>query len=150
MASLKANLKVGANIIVNTNVNHQYCANNIPCLTQPIIWQQTEIVIDERQIWKTKHFSQTKKLLHKLGSQVVRIASNRNIPDAPVGSRTFSRKAAMYLMYLILILIPQKQLFKQGKLNNKGCYINIQNKFNYELHNRDQPIQAITTILDKP
>ena len=68
MASLKANLKVGADIIVNTNVNHQYCANNIPCLTQPIIWQQTEIVIDERQIWKTKHFSQTKKLLHKLGS----------------------------------------------------------------------------------
>ncbi|MGB3514349.1 MAG: glycosyltransferase family 2 protein [Microcoleaceae cyanobacterium] len=97
MAGLEASLKAGADIIVNTDADNQYCADDIPYLIQPILWHQAEIVIGERPIWETKHFSPIKKLLQKLGSWVVRIASNTNIPDAPSGFRAFSREAAMQL-----------------------------------------------------
>ncbi|NEO54591.1 MAG: glycosyltransferase family 2 protein [Okeania sp. SIO3B5] len=97
MAGLEASLKAGADIIVNTDADNQYCADDIPYLIQPIIWSQAEIVVGERPIWQTKHFSRSKKLLQKLGSWVVRIASNTNIPDAPSGFRAFSREAAMQL-----------------------------------------------------
>ncbi len=97
MAGLEASLKAGADIIVNTDADNQYCADDIAYLIQPIILNQAEIVVGERPIWKTKHFSYSKKLLQKLGSWVVRIASNTNIPDAPSGFRALSREAAMQL-----------------------------------------------------
>lgn len=97
MAGLEASLKAGADIIINTDADNQYCADDIPYLIQPIMLHQAEIVVGERPIWKTKDFSQAKKLLQKLGSWVVRIASNTNIPDAPSGFRALSREAAMQL-----------------------------------------------------
>ncbi|MDT9342164.1 glycosyltransferase family 2 protein [Trichodesmium erythraeum 21-75] len=97
MAGLEASLKAGADIIINTDADNQYCADDIPYLIQPIILRQAEIVVGQRPIWETKHFSYTKKLLQQLGSWVVRIASNTNIPDAPSGFRAFSREAAMQL-----------------------------------------------------
>ncbi|MDJ0737331.1 MAG: glycosyltransferase family 2 protein [Nostocaceae cyanobacterium] len=97
MAGLEACLKVGADIIVNTDADNQYCADDIPKLIQPILLKQADIVVGARPIWNTKHFSLTKKLLQKLGSLVVRIASNTRIPDAPSGFRAFSRNAAMQL-----------------------------------------------------
>ncbi|MDJ0799686.1 MAG: glycosyltransferase family 2 protein [Calothrix sp. MO_167.B12] len=97
MAGLETSLKVGADIIVNTDADNQYCADDIPKLIQPIILQQADIVVGARPIWKTTHFSLTKKLLQKLGSWVVRIASNTRIPDAPSGFRAFSQEAALRL-----------------------------------------------------
>ncbi|MGD1712616.1 glycosyltransferase family 2 protein [Dapis sp. BLCC M172] len=97
MAGLEASLKAGADIIVNTDADNQYCADDIPYLIQPIILHQPEIVVEERPIWKTKHFSYSKKLLQKLGSWAVRIASNTNVPDAPSGFRAFSLEAAIQL-----------------------------------------------------
>lgn len=97
MAGLEASLKAGADIIVNTDADNQYCAEDIPYLIQPILLHQAEIVVGARPISQIKHFSPTKKMLQKLGSWVVRIASNTNIPDAPSGFRAFSREAAMQL-----------------------------------------------------
>lgn len=97
MAGLEASLKAGADIIVNTDADNQYCADDIPKLIQPILLGKAEIVVGARPIWKTKHFSSTKKLLQKLGSLVVRLASKTNIPDAPSGFRAFSREAALQL-----------------------------------------------------
>lgn len=97
MAGLEASLKAGADIIVNTDADNQYCADDIGKLIQPILLNQAEIVIGARPIWKTKHFSLTKKLLQRLGSYVVRVASNTNVPDAPSGFRAFSREAALRL-----------------------------------------------------
>lgn len=95
MAGLEASLKAGADIIVNTDADNQYCADDIPKLIQPIIDRQAEIVVGSRPIRDIKHFSGTKKILQKLGSAVVRIASRTNVPDAPSGFRAFSRNAAM-------------------------------------------------------
>lgn len=95
MAGLDACLRNGADIIVNTDADNQYCADDIPKLIQPILDHEADIVIGERPIDDTEHFSWIKKKLQHFGSWVVRKASNTNIPDAPSGFRAFSRDAAM-------------------------------------------------------
>ena len=97
MAGIEACLKAGADIIVNTDADNQYCAADIPKLIAPILEGRAEIVIGARQIQEIEHFSPLKKFLQKLGSLVVRLASKTNIPDAPSGFRAISREAALRL-----------------------------------------------------
>lgn len=97
MAGLEASLKAGADIIVNTDADNQYCAEDIHLLVEPILRGDAEMVIGERPISQIQHFSPAKKFLQKLGSWVVRLASNTKIPDAPSGFRAISRSAAMQL-----------------------------------------------------
>lgn len=95
MAGIDACLRNGADIIVNTDADNQYCAADIPKLIEPILNHKADIVIGERPIDETEHFSWLKKKLQHFGSFVVRKASNTDIPDAPSGFRAFSREAAM-------------------------------------------------------
>jgi len=97
MAGLDACLKLGADVIVNTDADNQYNAHDIPLLVQPILDKRADLVIGERPISKIKHFPFIKKLLQRLGSWVVRVASRTDIPDAPSGFRAISRDAAMRL-----------------------------------------------------
>lgn len=97
MAGLDACLRNGADIIVNTDADNQYCADDIEKLVRPIIEGKTDIVIGERPIDQTEHFSPLKKKLQHLGSWVVRVASKSDIPDAPSGFRAYSRDAAMQM-----------------------------------------------------
>lgn len=97
MAGLEASLKAGADIIVNTDADNQYCAEDIPTLIAPILAGEAEIVVGARPIQKIQHFSPAKKFLQRLGSWVVRIASNTQIPDAPSGFRAISRNAALQM-----------------------------------------------------
>ena len=96
-AGLEAALKAGADIIVNLDADNQYRSDDIPRLIEPILAGKAEMVIGARPIEKIKHFSPHKKLLQRLGSWVVRLASKTDIPDAPSGFRAFSRDAAMRL-----------------------------------------------------
>jgi glycosyltransferase involved in cell wall biosynthesis len=97
MAGLEACLKAGADIIVNTDADNQYCAADIPRLIDPILAGQAEIVIGARPIRHIQHFSLVKKLLQGFGSWVVRLASNTDVADAPSGFRAISREAALRL-----------------------------------------------------
>ncbi|MGF1478751.1 MAG: glycosyltransferase family 2 protein [Cyanophyceae cyanobacterium] len=97
MAGIEAALKAGADIIVNTDADNQYSAEDIPKLIEPILRGEAEMVIGSRPIQQIEHFSPAKKFLQKLGSWVVRVASNTNIPDAPSGFRAISRDAAIQL-----------------------------------------------------
>lgn len=97
MAGLDACLRNGADIIVNTDADNQYCGDDIEKLVRPILDGTTDIVIGERPIDQTEHFSPLKKKLQHFGSWVVRKASNSDIPDAPSGFRAYSREAAMHL-----------------------------------------------------
>lgn len=97
MAGLEASLKTGADIIVNTDADNQYCADCIPDLIRPILEGKAEIVVGARPIDEIKHFSPIKKFLQKLGSWTVGLASNTDIPDAPSGFRAISREAARKL-----------------------------------------------------
>ncbi|MFW5799386.1 MAG: glycosyltransferase family 2 protein [Spirochaetota bacterium] len=97
MAGLDECIKKGADIIVNTDADNQYNANDIPKLIKPILDGKADMVVGERPISKTKHFSPIKKFLQKMGSRVVRMVSKTNIPDAPSGFRAMSKDAAMRL-----------------------------------------------------
>ena len=97
MAGLDACLRNGADIVVNTDADNQYCGADIEKLVRPILEGKTDIVIGERPIDQTEHFSPLKKKLQHFGSWVVRKASNSDIPDAPSGFRAYSREAAMRL-----------------------------------------------------
>ncbi len=95
MAGLDACLRNGADIIVNTDADNQYCGDDIETLVRPILEGKSDIVIGSRPIDQTEHFSPLKKKLQHLGSWVVRKASRSDIPDAPSGFRAFSREAAL-------------------------------------------------------
>ena len=97
MTGIQACLERGADIIVNTDADNQYCADDIPKLVQPILDGEAEYVVGERPISQTSHFSPIKKALQKLGSWVVRVVSKTSVPDAPSGFRAISRDAALKL-----------------------------------------------------
>ena len=97
MAGIDACLRNGADIIVNTDADNQYCGADIEKLVRPILDGKADVVIGERPIDATEHFSPLKKKLQHFGSYVVRVASKTDIPDAPSGFRAFSRDAAMHL-----------------------------------------------------
>ncbi|MEM6835230.1 MAG: glycosyltransferase family 2 protein [Cyanobacteria bacterium P01_C01_bin.120] len=97
MAGLEAGVQAGADIIVNTDADNQYCAKDIPRLIEPILSGHAEIVIGSRPIRQIRHFSPIKKCLQLLGSWAVRIASNTKVADAPSGFRAISRDAAIQL-----------------------------------------------------
>lgn len=97
MAGIEKSLEVGADIIVNTDADNQYRADDIPLLIEPILNQKADFVVGQRPISETEHFSRVKKILQKLGSWVVRVASKTDIPDAPSGFRAMNREAAKRL-----------------------------------------------------
>ena len=97
MTGLDACLRLGADVIVNTDADNQYCAADIPLLTAPIVGGQADMVIGARPIDETEHFSWIKKKLQRLGSWAVRKASRTEIADAPSGFRAISRETAFRL-----------------------------------------------------
>ena len=93
-AGIEAALRAGADVIVNTDADNQYRAEDIPKLTAPILAGEADLVIGARPIIDTPHFSPTKKALQLVGSMVVRMASRTEVVDAPSGFRALSRAAA--------------------------------------------------------
>jgi glycosyltransferase involved in cell wall biosynthesis len=100
MAGLDACLRLGADVIVNTDADNQYCADDIPALLAPILQGRADIVIGARPIAEIPHFSPVKKMLQRLGSWAVRVASDTEVPDAPSGFRAMTRRAALRLNVL--------------------------------------------------
>jgi glycosyltransferase involved in cell wall biosynthesis len=97
IAGLEAGLRAYADVIVNTDADNQYCAEDIPKLVEPILRGEADIVIGTRPIGEIRHFSPAKRVFQRVGSWVVRIASSTDVPDAPSGFRAMSRAAAMQL-----------------------------------------------------
>jgi len=117
MTGLDACLRLGADVIVNTDADNQYHAGDIPALTQPILHHCAELVIGARPISTIEHFSPIKKMLQKLGSWVVRVASNTDIPDAPSGFRAMSRAAAQRMMVFNDYTYTLETIIQAGQKN---------------------------------
>ena len=96
-SGLQEALRMGADIIVNTDADNQYSASDIESLVQPVLKGDADIVVGARDILNIKEFSPLKKLLQKLGSAVLRLLSSTKVEDAPSGFRAFSREAALRL-----------------------------------------------------
>ena len=97
VAGINKALEIGADIVVNTDADNQYCAADIEKLVKPILAGEADIVIGSRPVSEIEHFSPLKKLLQKLGSGVMRLISSTKVEDAPSGFRAFSKEAAIKL-----------------------------------------------------
>src|SRR3954465_13022093 len=94
-AGLDACLKLGADVIVNTDADNQYDAGAIPLLVAPILAGTADMVVGDREVDSIEHFSPLKKSLQRLGSWVVRRASDTTVPDTTSGFRAYNREAAL-------------------------------------------------------
>jgi glycosyltransferase involved in cell wall biosynthesis len=117
LAGLETSLQAGADIIVNTDADNQYCAEDIPKLIDPILSGKAEIVVGTRSISEIEHFSPTKKILQKVGSWVVRLASKTDLPDAPSGFRAMSRNAAKRLNVFNEYTYTLETIIQSGQKN---------------------------------
>lgn len=117
MAGLDACVSAGADIIVNTDADNQYCAGDIPALIEPILNGGYEIVIGSRPIPDIADFSPLKKSLQRIGSWLLRRVSNTDIPDAPSGFRAFSREAAMRLNVFSEYTYTLETIIQAGQKN---------------------------------
>ncbi len=131
MAGIDACLKNGADIIVNTDADNQYCGDDIKTIVRPILNGEADIVIGARPIDQTAHFSWLKKKLQHFGSWVVRKASNTNIPDAPSGFRAYSREAALQLNVVNEYTYTLEQIVQAGR--NKIPIMSVPIRTNEEL-----------------
>lgn len=131
MAGLDACLRNGADIIVNTDADNQYCGADIETIVRPILEGKADIVIGERPIDSTAHFSPLKKKLQHLGSWVVRRASKTDIPDAPSGFRAMSREAAMQLNVINEYTYTLETIVQAGR--NKMAITSVPIRTNEEL-----------------
>lgn len=117
MNGIQACLAHGADVIVNTDADNQYNADDIPSLTAPIVSGHADIVVGARPIEAIEHFSPIKKLLQKLGSWVVRVASKTDIPDAPSGFRAMSRYAARRMVVFSDYTYTLETIIQAGQKN---------------------------------
>lgn len=125
MSGLDACLRFDADVIVNTDADNQYNAADIPTLVQAILEHRAEIVIGARPIDAIQHFSPGKKLLQKLGSWVVQVASKSDIPDAPSGFRAMSRSAAQRLMVFNNFTYTLETIIQAGQKNMAITFVPV-------------------------
>ncbi len=97
LAGINAALRLGADIIVNTDADNQYAGADIPKLVAPIMRGSADVVIGDREVSKSPHMSAVKRLLQRLGSRTVGLASGIRVSDVTSGFRAFSRDAAMQI-----------------------------------------------------
>lgn len=115
-AGIDAALKLGADVIVNTDADNQYRSQDIPKLVEPILAGRADMVVGDRQIRSIEHFSPIKKLLQRLGSWVVRRASGTSVPDTTSGFRAYNREAALGLQVVSDYTYTLESLIQAGKV----------------------------------
>ena len=115
-AGLDASLKLGADVIVNTDADNQYSALDIPALVEPIIAGRADMVIGDRETDTIEHFSPLKKRLQRFGSGVVRAASGTDVPDTTSGFRAYNREAALQMAVVSKYTYTLETIIQAGKL----------------------------------
>ena len=115
-AGLDACLKLGADVIVNTDADNQYHGGDIPKLVAPILAGEADMVIGDRETDKIEHFSPLKKRLQRLGSVVVRRASGTRVPDTTSGFRAYNREAALQVQVVSKFTYTLETIIQAGKM----------------------------------
>jgi len=117
MVGILTCLKLGADIIVNTDADNQYDAEDIPELIRPILEGKADMVIGSRPISRIHHFSLPKKIMQKVGSWLVRKASRTTVLDAPSGFRAISRNSALKLNVFNNFTYTHETIIQAGQKN---------------------------------
>jgi glycosyltransferase involved in cell wall biosynthesis len=114
-AGLDACLKLGADLVVNTDADNQYFGGDVETLVQPILAGEADMVIGDRETDQIEHFSPLKKRLQRLGSAVVRRASGTDVPDTTSGFRAYNREAALQLQVVSKFTYTLETIIQAGK-----------------------------------
>ena len=114
-AGMDAALKLGADVVVNTDADNQYQGADIAKLVAPIVAGSADMVIGDRDVLSIEHFSPLKKRLQRLGSRVVRAASSTGIPDTTSGFRAYNREAALQIMIVSRFTYTLESIIQSGK-----------------------------------
>jgi glycosyltransferase involved in cell wall biosynthesis len=128
MAGLDASLKLGADVIVNTDADNQYPGHEIPRLLAPILAGEADMVVGDRGVAELAHFSPTKRLLQRLGSWVVRKVSGTSIGDATSGFRAFTREAALRINIVSEFTYTLESIIQAGKKKLAIAHLPIEAK----------------------
>jgi glycosyltransferase involved in cell wall biosynthesis len=115
-AGLDAALKLGADVIVNTDADNQYHGPDVVRLVQPILAGDADMVVGDREVQSIEHFSPLKKSLQRLGSWVVRQASSTNVPDTTSGFRAYNREAALAIQVVSKFTYTLETIIQAGKM----------------------------------
>jgi glycosyltransferase involved in cell wall biosynthesis len=115
MAGLDASLRLGADVIVNTDADHQYPGHEIPRLLAPILAGEADMVIGDRGVDDVAHFSWTKRRLQGVGSWVVRKVSGTGVTDATSGFRALTREAALRINIVSEFTYTLESIIQAGK-----------------------------------
>jgi glycosyltransferase involved in cell wall biosynthesis len=115
-AGLDACLKLGADIIVNTDADNQYHGGDVPKLVTPILAGEADMVIGDRGTDQIDHFSPLKKRLQRWGSAVVRRASGTSVPDTTSGFRAYNREAALQMQVVSKFTYTLESIIQAGKM----------------------------------
>ena len=115
-AGLDACLKLGADIIVNTDADNQYRGADVATLVAPLLAGEADMVIGNRETDQIEHFSPLKKRLQRWGSAVVRRASGTNVPDTTSGFRAYNREAALQLQVVSKFTYTLESIIQAGKM----------------------------------
>ena len=115
-AGLDACLKLGADIVVNTDADNQYRGADVAKLVAPILAGEADIVVGDRRVSGVEHFSGAKKALQRLGSWVVRRLSGTEVADTTSGFRAYNRDAALGLLVVDNFTYTLESLIQAGKM----------------------------------
>jgi len=115
-AGLDASLKLGADVIVNTDADNQYYGPDIVKLVEPIIKGDADMVVGDREVMNIEHFSPLKKSLQRVGSWVVRQASQTTVPDTTSGFRAYNREAAIQMVVVSKFTYTLETIIQAGKM----------------------------------
>ena len=115
-AGLDACLKLGADVVVNTDADNQYDARDIPALIAPILAGKADMVVGDREVAGIEHFSALKVRLQHLGSAVVRRASDTSVPDTTSGFRAYNREAALQVATVSKFTYTLETIIQAGKM----------------------------------
>src|SRR5918997_26353 len=115
-AGLDACLKLGADVIVNTDGDNQYYGGDIPKLVGPVLAGDADMVVGDREVQNIEHFSPLKKSLQRLGSAVVRRASGTDVPDTTSGFRAYNREAGLQMQVVSKFTYTLESIIQAGKM----------------------------------
>lgn len=115
MAGIDACLRLGADYIVNTDGDNQYCGGDVPALLGPLLRGEADMVIGDRNVQALDYMSPGRKVLQRIGSWVVRQMSNTRVPDTTSGFRAYSREAALRMTIVSEFSYTLESIIQAGK-----------------------------------
>ena len=125
MVGIETGLRLGADVIVNTDADNQYDARDLERLIAPILQGRADLVVGDRDVQAIGHFSTVKKLLHRLGDWFMERLAGIELLDSTSGFRAYSREAALRLNTFSRFTYTLETLIQAGKKNLAVAHVRV-------------------------